>query len=50
MDYYSALKKKEIMPLTTHGAPRDHHTKLSQSEREGQIHATCYHLYVESKI
>ena len=31
------------MPLTTHGAPRDYHTKLSQSEREGQIpHAITY--------
>ena len=31
------------MPLTTHGAPREYHTKLTQSEREGQIpHAITY--------
>ena len=49
-EYYSAIKKNEIMPLaTTWMDPRDYHTKWSKSERERQ-RPIWYDLYVESKI
>ena len=39
MEYYSAIKKHEIMPFasTCMDGPRDYHTKWSKSERERQI-------------
>ena len=46
MEYYSAIKKNEIMPSATTCMQLDIHTK---SERERQI-SYDYHLYAESKI
>ena len=37
MEYYSAIRKNEIMPFAALDAPRDYHTKWSKSERERQI-------------
>ena len=37
-EYYSAIKKNEIMPFAaTMDGPRDYHNKKSKSERERQI-------------
>ena len=46
--YYSALKKKEIMPFCSYmDGPRDYHTKQSKKEKDNTI---LYHSCVESKI
>ena len=39
IEYYSAIKKNEIMPFAAMymDGPRDYHTKCSKSERERQI-------------
>ena len=38
MEYYSAIKKNEIMSFSSNmDGPRDYHTKRSKSERERQI-------------
>ena len=38
MEYYSAIKKKKIMPSASNmGGLRGYHTKSSKSERERQI-------------
>ena len=44
MDYYSAIKKNEIICSNIDGT-RDYRPKWNMSDRERQI----YHLYVESK-
>ena len=37
MEYYSAIKKNEIMPFAVNmDGPRDYHTKWSKSDRERQ--------------
>ena len=38
MDYYSAIKKNEIMSFCRNmGGPRDYHTKWSKPNRERQV-------------
>ena len=46
-EYYSAIKKDEILPLTTTWMELE---STTQSEiRQTKTNALCYHLYVESK-
>ena len=40
MEYYLVIKKNKIMPFRATWMELDSHTKLSKSEREGQI----YHM------
>ena len=37
MEYYSAIKRNEIVPFADVDGPRDCHTEWSKSEREKQI-------------
>ena len=46
MEYYSAIKMNEIMPLAT--AQRDLEIFIL-SKSETKTNTVCYHLYVESK-
>ena len=39
MEYYSAIKKNEIMSLTAMDEPKDYHTERSKSEK-GKHHIT----------
>ena len=49
MEYYSAIKKNELMPLSSNmDGPIDYYTKWSKSDRERQI--SWYHSYVESNF
>ena len=34
MEYYSSIKKSEIMPFADMDGPRDYHTKCSKSEKD----------------
>ena len=46
MEYYTAIKKHEIMPFALFiicmDGPRDYHTKWSKSDRERQIYDIAY--------
>ena len=47
MEYYSAIKKKEIMPSASTGMDLE----IIMSEvRQRKTSIICYQLYVESKI
>ena len=46
VEYYSAIKKNEIVICSNMDAIRDYHAKWSKSETDKHH----YHLYVESKI
>ena len=46
MEYYSTIKKNEIMPFATTHGPRGYKIKWSKSEKK----QTWYRLHMESKI
>jgi len=46
MEYYSAIKKNEILPFAAMWMDLECFTLREMSGKEGKY---CYHLYVESK-
>ena len=47
MEYYSAIKKNEVMPFAA--TWMDLETIILSEESQTETHILCYHLYVESK-
>ena len=48
MEYYLAIKKKEILPFAATGISLES-TMLRVYVRQRKTNTVCYHLYVESK-
>ena len=48
MEYYSAIKKNEIMPFSA--TWMDLETIILNEIRQRKTSTICYHLYVESEI